>query len=268
MKKFTTADCKEFIVNHRNEESMFTEHQTSDWKRTKKYKNENGEVVREFQNKNNEYFYIVERDGRLEVYDNISNTSNFETLDKFKQRLKDAYDVTCEDDLYPAIYEMMDDNNKLKKDLDRVTSDYENVGDYLYGTGFRVLDCGVPALIFAHGGDWEAPMYDVIFWDGNDWRGYVPEEGNFYNKDTSEAYGNDYNGINDLTAAKKEYAKFLPCENLDSFTNAEDLIETLSNNVPEETLFKLLIDDTNKYIANLLNIPLIKNTVCTTELTM
>lgn len=36
----------------------------------------------------------------------------------------------------------------------------------------------------------EIPIYGAIYWDGKEFRGYVPESGNVYNTMTKECFGN------------------------------------------------------------------------------
>lgn len=43
------------------------------------------------------------------------------------------------------------------------------------------------------GGDWEQPVFFILYWDGKNIRAYVPTKGNPWNQKTKEAYGNDYN---------------------------------------------------------------------------
>lgn len=46
-------------------------------------------------------------------------------------------------------------------------------------------------LVFKAGGDWETPVYMILYWDGREIRGYIPEEGNTFKASTRMAYGND-----------------------------------------------------------------------------
>lgn len=59
------------------------------------------------------------------------------------------------------------------------------------------------------GGDWEYPVYFIVFIQNGKWRAYIPKDGNVYNHDTMRAFGNgnDYkNEINlDLQFLKKLY---------------------------------------------------------------
>lgn len=58
--------------------------------------------------------------------------------------------------------------------------------------GFQVSAfTGMPYLGVMSGGDWEEPVYWVMYWDGAKLRAYIPTEGNCWNLKTKEAYGND-----------------------------------------------------------------------------
>jgi len=86
---------------------------------------------------------------------------------------------------------------RLQADLDWLEFDSENT-DYdgtdwatpLRGLlGFQCID----ALNFfgiCSGGDWEVPVYYILYHDGVHVRGYIPHEGNPYNDDVNRAYGN------------------------------------------------------------------------------
>jgi hypothetical protein len=95
--------------------------------------------------------------------------------------------------------------NKLDKDI-KVQFDLENViyeetdpnGLIGYHTENGLTWCG-----FAAGGDWEHPVFFMVYWDGKKLRGYVPTEGNPWNSITKQAYGNDEE--QDLKDAKKRW---------------------------------------------------------------
>jgi hypothetical protein len=97
----------------------------------------------------------------------------------------------------------------IQKDLSKVKFDTENV---IYeednpfraeGLGFRTLLNNLTVLGVKAGGDWENPVYFIIYWDGDNLRGYIPKDGNPYNSDTKEAYGN--NEESDKANCKKRF---------------------------------------------------------------
>lgn len=99
---------------------------------------------------------------------------------------------------------------KLGKDL-KVEFDWEN---YNFGEdprdtemsrllGYQTLPNGLTFLGGMAGGDWEHPVFFIIYYDGSRLRGYVPTEGNPWNTDTKQAYGNDEE--KDIKNARKRW---------------------------------------------------------------
>lgn len=88
----------------------------------------------------------------------------------------------------------------INKDLQKVHFDFENWG--FQDTNGESLGDFTPVLIgnltcfncYA-GGDWEYPVSFVIYLDQDrkTFRAYIPKEGNAWNHDTKEAFGNGYN---------------------------------------------------------------------------
>lgn len=83
---------------------------------------------------------------------------------------------------------------KIQKDLSKVQFDSENYDpcDVAPHTsdGYLVLDNGLTVFGVISGGDWEWPLYYIIYFDGKHLRGYVPKDGNPWNTTTKTAYGN------------------------------------------------------------------------------
>lgn len=87
----------------------------------------------------------------------------------------------------------------LDKDL-KVMFDYENFETQPNGytdpnnpiLGVHTLDNGLTFWGMCAGGDWEEPVFFIVYWDGKRLRGYVPTDGNTFNTDTMMAYGNGY----------------------------------------------------------------------------
>lgn len=69
--------------------------------------------------------------------------------------------------------------------------------------GYHTLDNGLTFLGIAAGGDWEYPVFFIVYWDGKKCRGYVPTEGNPWNTKTKRAYGNDEGA--DFANARQRY---------------------------------------------------------------
>ena len=86
-----------------------------------------------------------------------------------------------------------------KGDLTKIKFDCENVECKFRGythseeppVGIRTISNGLTFLGVYAGGDWEHPIFFILYPDGKDLRGYIPKKGNHWNKKTKEAYGND-----------------------------------------------------------------------------
>jgi len=115
-----------------------------------------------------------------------------------------------EDSLFSAVLNLVHHNEKIVSDL-KVSFDTENFecadGKGYNGaetlTGFRITTTGLRFLGCSAGGDWEVPVFFIIYWDGSRLRAYVPTDGNTWNTDTKMAYGNDARA--DFENAKKRY---------------------------------------------------------------
>lgn len=77
---------------------------------------------------------------------------------------------------------------KLEKDLGKIEFDFENFSEL---EDYRITSFGVPYLLCWAGGDWEYPVYFMIYWDGKSLRGYIPTKGNTFRKDTKTAFGSE-----------------------------------------------------------------------------
>ena len=75
--------------------------------------------------------------------------------------------------------------SKIDKDLSKIQFDWENYEVLELKTSFP----GCHYQLMYAGGDWEYPVYFMIYWDGKNLRAYIPEEGNTYDKEYKTAYG-------------------------------------------------------------------------------
>ena len=96
---------------------------------------------------------------------------------------------------------------KVRFDLENVLGAYDGPNrDFDPPHGFNTFDNGFTFYGMSAGGDWEYPVYFVIYWDGSKLRAYVPTDGNPWNTDTKEAYGND--DKKDAINFRKRYPEF------------------------------------------------------------
>ena len=75
----------------------------------------------------------------------------------------------------------------IENDLRKVSFGNENVD----GKGFKQITEDFVCFLVEAFGDWEVPMYFILYWDGKELRGYIPTEGNPWNTDEKAAYGNN-----------------------------------------------------------------------------
>jgi hypothetical protein len=122
------------------------------------------------------------------------------------KELKEKIEAHSEDDGKYLDYRRL--TPTVEKDLDKVQFDTENIAilggrndkDFL---GYHTLPNKMSYLGVYAGGDWENPVFFIIYWDGQKLRGYIPEDGNLYNTTTKQAYGNNEEA--DLKNARKRW---------------------------------------------------------------
>lgn len=109
------------------------------------------------------------------------------------------------------IYNLL--NSKISKDISKIGFDFENWdwdGNMFAGNvmmGIQTLDNGFTFQGISAGGDWELPVYSIIYYDGKEFRGYVPEDGNVFNPKTRMAWGNEEDEIDELPDENYDFAK-------------------------------------------------------------
>lgn len=87
------------------------------------------------------------------------------------------------------------------KDISKIDYDTENMG----AIGKIATSQGVTYLKCYAGGDWECPILFFLYWDGKQFRGYIPTYGNAFNRKLKRAFGN----------CDEEDVEFLKTQNLD-----------------------------------------------------
>lgn len=147
------------------------------------------------------------------------------TTDQLKQIMINEYNHTasvkqCAYSFNPADYSNIGDaltdlmavlsydNPKVAQDRSNIDFDLENIdattppfmgyaGDQ--GTdlcGLRTITSGLTFCGAIAGGDWEEPLFYIIYYDGTDLRAYIPIKGNVMNCDTLSAFGSELNLYN------------------------------------------------------------------------
>lgn len=126
------------------------------------------------------------------------------SMEEFKTKCDKTLQIHSEDGFNP--YDNLP--NQVEKDISKVEFDFENwcignadpsyekyptdhEGYANYPVGYQTLPNGLPVLFVNAGGDWEYPICFCIYWDGKKLRGYVPTDGNVFNKKEKCAYGSE-----------------------------------------------------------------------------
>ena len=86
---------------------------------------------------------------------------------------------------------------QIEKDLAKISFDGENVcggTDCFTSPTPNIMEAhttpsGVTFFGFLLGGDWEFPVYFIIYWDGKELRAYIPTDGQWYDVKGKCAYG-------------------------------------------------------------------------------
>lgn len=130
----------------------------------------------------------------------------------------------------------------FKKALDdfmKIEVDFENCDFQKIGVGSN----GIPYAEVIFGGDWETPVMGFIYWDGKNFRGYLPTYGNSFNAKAKAAFGSEscHNGPYTYTedgvlktvkfASDDEYCLFCEKFECDIVANEDACIEDFSTRV-------------------------------------
>lgn len=117
------------------------------------------------------------------IYDKLRSLEDTKDLEELEP---------YEEDEIPFINELLRNCSKLRKDLSKILFETENcMYDYDGLSGLHTLDNGLTFLGFVAGGDWELPVFSIVYWDGKDLRGYTPLSGNIFNPVSKTAFGSE-----------------------------------------------------------------------------
>lgn len=100
---------------------------------------------------------------------------------------------------YGWAYEEEQISKTILKDISKVQFDFENCTGYEdnegyldgYLAGYNELVPGFHTFWVSAGGDWEIPVNFMIYWGDNRLRGYIPKDGNVWDKKYKTAYGSE-----------------------------------------------------------------------------
>jgi hypothetical protein len=128
-------------------------------------------------------------------------------------------------------------NAQLKKDLSKVQFAWENFctdpddhRTYREFLGFHTLPNGMPFWGCLAGGDWEIPILFILYLDpSKKLRAYIPERGQYYNKEEKCAFGNQGDETQDVLAVVKHYGlSYDDAKRIVSGADDVDLIEVFA----------------------------------------
>lgn len=108
--------------------------------------------------------------------------------------------IYCDETIHKDIKYMVDPENII------TSCDADDEDEYV---GLHTLSNGFTFYGIIMGGDWEIPVFIIIYWDGKRLRAYIPSYGNIINLDCHCAFGSEDNEVDDDKAEKllKKYKK-------------------------------------------------------------
>lgn len=132
-------------------------------------------------------------------------------------------------------YNIKNITETVHKDLNKVQFDTENVSyseawcwnkkDSL--VGYHTLDNKLTFLGVVSGGDWEIPIFLIVYFSGKELRGYIPKNGNTWNTINNSAFGNDEK--KDLEFLSKKFSVQYKNFNKSGFNWKLDFVEQYSD---------------------------------------
>lgn len=91
---------------------------------------------------------------------------------------------------FDSLFKVVEGDIKVSFDLENVAEgrDYFGPSGLM---GLQSLETGMAFHGYCAGGDWQMPVFFLVYWDGHKLRAHVPYAGNLWNRKTRAAYGND-----------------------------------------------------------------------------
>lgn len=116
-----------------------------------------------------------------------------------KQKIEE---IMGDDGDFYELQEIIQNDLKYQFDFENETYDPYNppiifgdtstmIGKHL--VGYNTLPNGLTFLGIQAGGDWEDPVFFIVYYDGNKMRAYIPTYGNMVNQDFKTAFGSEQN---------------------------------------------------------------------------
>lgn len=132
----------------------------------------------------------------------------------YLEDVKDGYNP-----FYSAIGMLINRSDRIGDDKD-IEVDHENYDfepySHMSEESREFLDLHtIDGLTFCGiitGGDWEHPVFMILYWDGEDIRAYIPRRGNLVNLDTMTAFGSEGDVMDPFWGRLSERAQRLRSE--------------------------------------------------------
>jgi hypothetical protein len=127
----------------------------------------------------------------LKMSDNQLEDCHIESESLINAKNGDIFNILCNILMCGDLGEINEDWSKINFDRENLYVCHKHSESTDWQLGFQTLDNGFTYVGIVAGGDWEHPIYAIIYHDGKQFRGYVPTKGNIFNPVTKSAFGNE-----------------------------------------------------------------------------
>lgn len=124
-----------------------------------------------------------------------------------------------------CLTKVSEDWQKVKFDLENIYTSQADVSGSEWQLGFQQLGTGFTYIGVMAGGDWEHPVYAIVYHDGKAFRGYIPTKGNTFNPVTKTAFGSECAELEDTDDEVELRRKGLIALGIPINGNSEDDID-------------------------------------------
>lgn len=138
------------------------------------------EMFQKWKRKNRSNFQKLTKEEFLTtLFEKMDFTGDLEAMEESPSNLEEFFQ--CD---YSTIFFQLGKRPNVKFDLENFDcmNDWSHVKVGWNDEGWLSFICG---------GDWEIPVFGIIYFDGKNFMCYVPEDGNCFNKKRMEAWGNN-----------------------------------------------------------------------------
>lgn len=158
----------------------------------------------------------------------MPRTFKFLYIEELKEKigkLRNKATLEGDDHAWPVTSSQIQDDLKVEFDWENFEYERGSFGPQKL-MGLNTLKNGLTFCGMCAGGDWEQPVFFIVYWDGKKLRAYVPTKGNPYNTDRMCAYGNDEKS-DDVNRLSRDDLPFNG-DDFDQDLIIEDIIERIT----------------------------------------